>query len=328
MPRFSLATVRERVRGAARRVAEKYGGLPHSVGTVDSPPPPVAGDVTALWIRNMRSRTPIIDPAGDEVVTMTTHGKRLSDVWLAIESIGRGEVLPRRMILWLDGPELRLPWRLRRLRRRGLEVIHVPAGMGVHTKYWHYLTTQEIDRPLVTSDDDILYPPDWLSGLRAQHRRHPHDVIAYRAHRVGVVEAESFAPYSQWLPASGTDPSFANFATSVSGQLLPADLQRAIVADGNAFLAAAPTADDVWLHRCAVAAGYRTRLVQDESRHWWFIPGSQTTGLNAINVQGGANDRQLEASHTAQTRERIRADLEIDGAPRRAPTEDTSRASD
>ena len=35
-----------RARGLARSFAVAFGGLPHSVGTVDSPPPHVAGDIT------------------------------------------------------------------------------------------------------------------------------------------------------------------------------------------------------------------------------------------------------------------------------------------
>lgn len=184
----------------------------------------------------------------------------------------------------------------------------VPRGMGVHTKYWHYLTTQEIAAPLVLSDDDIIYPPDWLSRLHERHVLHPENVIAFRAHRMDFDENGRLRPYAEWTPCTTNVPSYAHFATSVSGQLLPVALQRAILSAGISFLTNAPTADDVWIHRCAVENGFRTEQVEKSALHWWFIPGSQTSGLNAVNVVGGANDRQLAASHTSQTIARIRED--------------------
>ena len=35
------------------------------------------------------------------IVTLTTFGQRLNDVYLAIESIMQGSLLPNRIILWL-----------------------------------------------------------------------------------------------------------------------------------------------------------------------------------------------------------------------------------
>ncbi|WP_146053666.1 hypothetical protein [Microbacterium sp. Ru50] len=304
---------RSRTRAAARTIAVRYGGLPHSVGTVDSPPPPVAHDVTQLWLRNLTSRDPITDSTSDETVTMTTHGQRIRDVWLAIESIGRGDRLPSRIILWLD-EGTKVPWRLRRLRSRGLEIQQVARGWGVHTKYWPYVSRVDPVGPLVTADDDILYPPNWLQDLHTLHERYPDDVIAFRAHSMVMVDHDNFAPYSSWPTCTSTEPSYAHFATSVSGQLLPTGLQNALREEGPGFIEICPTADDVWIHRCAVAHGFRTRQVEERSLHWWFIPGSQTSGLNAVNVVGGANDAQLRATHTELTRGRIWASA---GRPQR-----------
>jgi len=244
------------------------------------------------------------------VVSLTTHGRRIEDVWLAIESIGRGTVRPRRIILWLDDSDVRLPHRIRRLRRRGLEVLRTSPGLGVHTKYQPYIRTQPLDLPLVLADDDIIYPPSWLEGLERAYEESPEHVVAYRAHTIDMNEDGSFQPYRLWRSCDDASASFAHFATSVSGQLLAPSLQVELLRQGDAFLEQAPTADDIWLHRTAVLAGYRTRQVDPGQRHWWFVPGSQTTGLNAVNVGGGGNDRQMELSHTEVTRSRIREDIE------------------
>lgn len=178
-------------------------------------------------------------------------------------------------------------------------------GWGVHTKYWPILLEGDLDGPLVTADDDILYPPHWLEELVREHELHPNDVIAHRAHHIAMNSPVAFAPYVSWPKCLTKDPGYAHLATSVSGQLLPAALQAALRSEGDRFLNLAPSADDVWIHRCAVKYGVPTRQVAETPLHWWFIPGSQTTGLNAMNVVGGANDRQMNAAHDSSTKERI-----------------------
>lgn len=289
--------------------------MPRASGAVDTASREVYRDLRGLWWRNtnpFESRR-IVDPAAHVVVSMTTHGERLRDVWIAIESIGRGAALPSRMVLWLDQP-VELPRRIRVLQRRGLEVRFVDAGNRVHTKYWPYLESSALDSSLVLADDDIIYPASWLEDLWHAHTQTPDLVVAYRAHVIGM-RGEEFLPYAQWRSCDDDRPSFGHFATTVSGQLLPVTVQRALVAEGTAFRSLAPTNDDLWIHRTAVMAGVRTRQALPGQRHWPFVPGSQIAGLNTVNVAGGANDRQMAAAHTPVTRQRIGADLDGLNAP-------------
>jgi len=109
---------------------------------------------------------------------------RIDSVFLTIESIGRGELLPARIILWVDDPKVfaSLPSSLRRLERRGLEV-KLADNYGPHTKYYPYLTSEaDIRHPLVTADDDILYPRGWLKGLAAAYALNDQVINCYRAH--------------------------------------------------------------------------------------------------------------------------------------------------
>lgn len=163
---------------------------------------------------------------------------------------------------------------------------------------------------MVLCDDDIVYPPTWLAGLLEASRRHPDCVVAYRCHAIRF-DGDRLAPYRSWPTFDLSPPSFAAFATSVSGQLLPASLVDAIRDAGEAFLELAPTADDIWLHRVAVANGYRTAQVEAHPVHFPFIPGTQGSGLNAENVWSGGNDRQLARTHD-QLLARIRADADRD----------------
>ena len=63
-------------------------------------------DIFCLMLRNRLGRSPVATGGPGVVVSMTTYGKRVRTVHLAIESIARGAVRPARLILWLDEPEL------------------------------------------------------------------------------------------------------------------------------------------------------------------------------------------------------------------------------
>ena len=86
----------------ARRLGRKLGLVAPPPGFDDAPSRQVRRDLRRLALRNRFSRASIVDPTSTFVVTMTTHGARLRDVHVALESIARGTVLPARVILWLD----------------------------------------------------------------------------------------------------------------------------------------------------------------------------------------------------------------------------------
>ncbi len=275
----------------------------------------LAREIAGLRRRNRFSRERVVDPGAEVVVTMTTHGVRLREAWIALESIARGDLRPARLMLWIDDAASfrRLPRELRRLRRRGLEILFTEA-YGVHTKYYPYVrSVASPDLPLVTCDDDIVYPADWLSALVKAHRERPADVVCFRAHLIGLDAGGALTPYADWEPARGRSSSFAHFGTSVSGQLLPASVQRALKDGGERFRELAPFADDIWLAACAIAAGVRTSMVGDEPVLFPYIPGSQEAGgLYVVNVLQGGNDpvlaRVLGSAHLAAIARDLAAD--------------------
>ncbi len=289
------------VRGAARRLG--IGRPQPATHVFDDAPatPEIRRDIASLKRANRRSRRPLTDPASPVVVTTTTHGTRLKSAYIAIESVARGTLQPRRHILYLDDPALAAnpPRSIRRLMRRGLEVIEVPAGKRVHTKHYFYVTsTDHHELPLATHEDDIVFPPDWLERMVAAHQQHPDDLITPRAHRV-VVEDGAIAPYTHWVPATTAEPRFAHFGTTVSGQLYPPAFLDFVHGAGDGFLQSCPNNDDVWLHHLAVTSGRKVRQLTATPEHFPFVPGTQDNGLYLVNIVEGANDRQIAATYTA-----------------------------
>jgi Acetyltransferase (GNAT) domain len=253
-----------------------------------------------LWpyrVANLLSRTSVLAPDGVPV-SMTTHGPRVRTTHLALESIAMGRLRPSRLVLWLCDPKAvaELTPGLRRLQKRGLEV-RLTAELGPHTKYFPALDWPELTGgPLVTADDDVLYPPGWLEGLKAARDQAPDLVHAYRAHTVTWGE-RGLRPYEAWQPCMSAEPSHRHFATGVSGVIYPPGLLARLRAEGDRFLGTCPRADDVWLHMMAVRHGFPVRQIQCKPLHFPFIPGTRDVALMAGNVRGGGNDAQIRATY-------------------------------
>lgn len=254
-------------------------------------------ELRLLALRNATSARPVIGTVA-VAVSLTTHGPRIESVHLAIESIVRSPDRPRRLILWLDSREAlaNLPRSIRRLQARGLEV-RVCDNFGPHTKYFPYVQAVPGDPvPLVTADDDLIYPVGWLAGLYAAHRREPDLIHCYRARTV-VLDERGIRPYAEWPLCHGRLAAPTNFLTGVSGVIYPPRFLAQLRALGRAFADCCPKADDIWLNVVALRHGFKVRQIQDEALDFPALPGSQGQALWPSNQFGGANDRQIARTY-------------------------------
>lgn len=257
--------------------------------------------VGSLGIRNVCSKRVVAGGSGP-IVSLTTYGRREQLVFLTLESIGKGVLRPQELILWMDDREhRRVPGSLRRLQRRGLQ-IRWTADIGPYKKLLpaaHEAIESGVIHPIVTADDDVLYPPRWLSTLSAVSKASAKpEVVAYRAHRLRFVGGE-VAPYSSWEECSSTEPSFAHLATGVSGVLYPPEFLKALVAAGTGFLEVAPRADDIWFHVVALRNDIPVRQVESAASYFPPIPLLQRLGsLMATNIDEGGNDRQIRQTYS------------------------------
>lgn len=263
--------------------------------------------VERLKTINQRSKAPVIE-AGGPVVSLTSYGKRIDTVYLTIESIACGSLLPSELILWLDEePRYQsLPSTLGRLRDRGLTV-RLCKNYGPHKKYYPYVDAHEkFAGPLVTADDDILYPNDWLKSLMDAFEHDPEVVNGFRA-RVMSFEGDRLAPYMQWSLCSSTKASWRHLLNGASGVIYPPGLLDAVKRAGSEFVHCCPKADDIWLHANAVRAGFKVRQIRPQAIHFPMIPGSQKTALYFDNADTG-NDVQIAKTYTSRELQRIAAE--------------------
>jgi hypothetical protein len=252
-------------------------------------------DISRLKLRNRFSRSAVATGRPGVIVSLTTYDKRVGVVHLAIESIARGHAAPSRLILWLDDTALlaNLPQPLLRLQKRGLEIRQC-KNYGPYKKYYSYLEREQVlIHPLVTADDDVIYPPSWLAGLIAANRQFPNCVNCYRARQMMLRDGK-FAPYREWPLCESTAPRFSFMATGVSGAIYPAALLGELKRAGTGFEARSPRSDDLWLHVWTIRSNFKIRQIQPQAIHFPLIPGSQAASLCAENCgEDEGNDRQI-----------------------------------
>lgn len=253
-----------------------------------------------LIVRSVLSSASIIDENSDIDISLTSHGKRLNRVHLSIESIARGSDRPRSITLWLDASdyEKTRTKALRRLILRGLTIKKSTGNFGPHTKYYpHVLENYPNLDPVVTADDDIIYPQWWLSRLRESIAvSEPDEILAYRAHRI-TTSLDWLDPYNSWKLVEDQYASRNNFLTGVSGVYYPASFLDKLVDSGTYFSYSCPKADDIWLNVIALRNGYTVKQVSAKAMNFMTIPGTQTERLQKGNVGEEGNDRQIRSTY-------------------------------
>lgn len=255
--------------------------------------------LTLLQLSSFLSHKSLLGDA-KVVVCLTSFGKRIDGVFYTLESIGRGEVKPFRLILWLDDENIiqNLPANLKRLQKRGLEIKHT-KDYGPHKKYYPYVCECfNAQLPLVTADDDIFYPKFWLKGLLNAYEQDATVVSCYRAQVVTLKDnMKSIGDFYTWAMCSSTIPSYLNHATGCSGVIYPPKLQKILAEQGEDFEHKCPKGDDIWLHVNAIRNGFKIKQIYKEDLNFRAIPLSQKTGLKWENASG-KNDIQAKLTYT------------------------------
>lgn len=210
--------------------------------------------------------------AGNEeiIVSLTTHGRRLYEVYLAIESVMQGSVKPNRIILWLpkelEGKDL--PQTLVNQIQRGLEVRYT-EDLGPHTKLIPSLKVFP-DSAIITIDDDIIYHYDTVEMLVVEHRINPHAICANRILDIKLDSKGHPIPMQDWKELDDKERNnVKNFFEGVGGVLYPPHCFSSEVFNQSVFMEICPKADDVWFNCMALLSN---TSVVPANLHYRYFP--------------------------------------------------------
>jgi hypothetical protein len=211
--------------------------------------------------------------------------------WFAAQTLR-----PAHAVIWLG--EEQFPSALRRWIAahplpEGVEIRYRP-DLGPQTKLL-YALREFPQAPVLTVDDDVVYPPFLVEALAAAYAAEPRCVHCFRAHAMRLQGDGSPAPYSSWgwLAPGEQGPAPLLFPTGTCGVLYPPDALAEEVWNLEAMRRLCPTADDTWFKAMAILRGTPARKVRPDSLEFPHIPGSERKMLWTVNRE--RNDAQLQA---------------------------------
>lgn len=185
--------------------------------------------------------------------------------------------------------------RFQPLERRGLEVRWC-EDLGSYRKL--VPTLRELPTALVvTADDDLMYPRDWLRMLYEAYQREPHYIHCHLAHLMRYDLKGVPLPYMEWVRGAPgvVEPSMELFPTGCGGALYAPGHLDSEVLNESAFLSLCPRADDVWFRAMSLKKGVACKKV---APHSITIPAIRIPNNRTLfrgNVAEGGNDRQIAA---------------------------------
>ncbi|MDR1146985.1 MAG: glycosyltransferase family 8 protein [Verrucomicrobiales bacterium] len=237
------------------------------------------------------------------IVSLTSFPQRMADVHYCLYSLLTQKLKPNRVVLWLSPEEFPrfeadVPERVLRLREFGLELRWCQDNLKPYNKLVHSLEAFP-DAVIVTADDDIYYPNDWLGKLYAAYLRRPEWIHCHLVDRVTVDEHGEPAPYPQWGQGHGT--SMLNLLMGFCGVLYPPRVLHPDVTRRELFQKLCPTGDDLWFWAMAVLHGtlvsrianYLPYYININQERHQLKNGEKT--LMEENFLGGGNIRMFRA---------------------------------
>ena len=251
------------------------------------------------------------------IVSLTSYPDRMYDIHYCIYSLLIQSLKPNKIILWLA--EEQFPNKDKDLPKKLFEF----TKYGLTIKYTKDLRSYKKLIPslkeypnsiVVTADDDIFYPQNWLEKLYNSWKDNKACVICHRAHRIGL-ENEKVLPYGTWKKCiTENKSSFYNFFTGAGGVLYPPNCFYKDIDNEELFMKLAPNADDIWFWAMAVLNDKKIKVVDDEPfRNLIYVNSEREVGLNndftlcSLNVRENKNDIQFEniTNHYPQIMEKL-----------------------
>jgi FkbM family methyltransferase len=231
---------------------------------------------------------------GQLIVTLTSYKKRFETLHLTISCLLNQSVRADKVVLWIAYAERDLlPPNVLRLESRGLQIRYCD-DLRSYKKLVPALQEYP-DAFLVTADDDLHYPTDWLEKLVQLYDGDHKTVIAWRAHKIRLDKNRLPVPYQnwEWAYTNASEKSHLIFPTCGAGALYPPGAFHPDVTDASIFTKLCPDADDIWFYWMCRLNGMTFRVVGEKMPliHW---PGTQEEVLWKANIFGGENDVKIK----------------------------------
>ena len=237
------------------------------------------------------------------IVSLTSFPERLYDIHFCIYSILNQTIKPDEVILWLASDqfpngEKDIPQDVLNLKKFGLKIKWCD-DIRAYKKLIPALEEYPNDL-IVTADDDLFYPENWLELLYEEHKQNPKHIICQRSRKISFNTDGSLKSYDEWeLNDDEIKPSYLNFSTNGAGSLFPPHSLCHDASNKYLFEKLCPNADDVWIWAMAILNRTKIKGVKNSLVQLTYVNLARELNilnektLYSSNFEGG-NDLQLK----------------------------------
>jgi hypothetical protein len=186
-----------------------------------------------------------------------------------------------------------MPLSLKEMINCGLEIRFVSDNLRSHKKYF-YAFKEFSDNRIITVDDDLFYPSDFVSRLVNLNKEFPNSVCA-NVFRLIPYESSSLSPYRYWKKLSFISKSTSlNFLPiGYGGVLYPSKSVSDKIFDVDFIREKCLFADDLWLKANSLLLNTSVASGGLYFSHPIVIPNSQKQSLQKTNI-GNKNMNDIQ----------------------------------
>mgnify|MGYP005769177271 CR=1 FL=1 len=228
------------------------------------------------------------------VVSLTSFPKRFPYLGMCLKSLVIQKVKPDKIIVYLgsDSTPDMLTEEMKFYQNYGVEYrFDKTMNIMPHKKYFYAM--QEFENSIVvTADDDVIYPRNWLKSLYDSYKHNPNAVSARRVHQIKFDGQGRVIPYDKWKDQCRNirKPSKQLIATGNSGVLYPPKCLHIEAFDKDAITNLCLRSDDLWLKCMEIKNDTPVVWV----KNWQVKPASidseNNSRLQDENIFTGKND--------------------------------------
>jgi hypothetical protein len=229
------------------------------------------------------------------IVSFTSIPSRFHVIHFTVRSVLNGTHQPEKIVLWLnDAHRGKLPESLEKMEGRRFEIRYASED-SPHLKLMRSLLAFP-DKTIVTCDDDLIYPDNWLQSLHQDHLKYPHDIIAHECRTIAYNENQTVLPYRYWYREGKKGVSYdALLPLGFGGVLYPVGCFHKDVCDTEKYLKSTPKADDLWFKAMSYLNGTKSRRTTSPCNKAVPILNSQSISLRSYNINQDGNRIQWQA---------------------------------
>lgn len=228
------------------------------------------------------------------IVSLTTYSIRINTVHLVVESLFQQLIKANKIVLWLDKNEFKniedVPIALIRMQERGLEIKFYD-----NIKSYKKLIPTLKEYPnqiIITVDDDIMYPIDFIEKLLNNYKKNSKRIYYYKGSSIGY-EKRKVLSYKKW--GNKNDNLLLNFPTGVGGVLYPPNCFHSEILNEKKFMELCPKGDDIWFKVMSLLKNTECQQIISDNfeENFLAIDSTQKITLYENNVLNGENDIQI-----------------------------------